>query len=172
MSHDHGDVKVKWKCSSLSRVPCFATPWTIACQAPLSMAFSRWEYWGGWPFPFPGDLPDSGTEPESPALQADSLPSEPLGSPAWPWHIGPNYEINSAVISQDPSGIGSRSHCRCPGLQVRKFIVDDGRVHSALCPRVRHPRMQKPDCAPTEFRRSSPVPFLCSWIQSSILFVP
>ena len=53
-------------------------PWTVACQAPLSMGFSRQEYWSGLPFPFPGDLPNPGTEAMPPALQADSLPSEPL----------------------------------------------------------------------------------------------
>ena len=51
-----------------------ATPWTVACQAPLSMEFSRQEYWSGMPFPSPGDLPDPGIKPLSPALQADSLP--------------------------------------------------------------------------------------------------
>ena len=48
--------------------PTFATPWTVAYQAPLSMEFSRQEYWSGLPFPSPGDLPDQGIEPESPAL--------------------------------------------------------------------------------------------------------
>ena len=62
----------------LSRVRLFATPWTVAYQAPPSMGFSRQEYWSGLPFPSPGDLPDSGIEPRSPALQADSLTSEPL----------------------------------------------------------------------------------------------
>ena len=57
----------------------FATPWTVAHQAPLSMGFSRQEYWIGLPFPSPGDLPDPGTESGSPALQADSLPSEQPG---------------------------------------------------------------------------------------------
>ena len=52
------------------------TPWTVACQAPLSMGFSRQEYWSGLPFPSPGDLPDPGIEPESPALKTDSLPAE------------------------------------------------------------------------------------------------
>ena len=51
--------------------------WTVAHQAPLSMGFSRQEYWSGLPFPSPGDLPDTGIEPGSPALQGDSLPSEP-----------------------------------------------------------------------------------------------
>ena len=49
---------------------------TISYQAPLSMEFSRQEYWSGLPFPSPGDLPDAGIEPGSPALQADTLPSE------------------------------------------------------------------------------------------------
>ena len=52
---------------------------TVARQAPLPLEFTRQEYWGGLPFPSPGDLPDPGIEPRSPALQADSLPSEPLG---------------------------------------------------------------------------------------------
>ena len=50
-----------------------------ACQDPLSMELSRQEYWSGYPFPSPGDLPDPETEPRSPALQAVSLPSEPPG---------------------------------------------------------------------------------------------
>ena len=53
-----------------------ATPWTVARQTPLSMGFSRQEYWSGLPFPSPGDLPDPGIEPESPSLQLDSLPTE------------------------------------------------------------------------------------------------
>ena len=56
--------------------PTLATPWTVAHQAPLSMGFSRQEYWSGLPFPSPGDLPDPGIESWSPALQADSLPTE------------------------------------------------------------------------------------------------
>ena len=50
-----------------------ATPWTAARQAPLSMGFSRQEYWSGLPYPPPGDLPDPRIEPRSPELQADSL---------------------------------------------------------------------------------------------------
>ena len=56
--------------------PTLAIPWTVACQAPLSMGFSRQEYWSGLPFPSPGDLPDPGIKPGSPALQADDLPTE------------------------------------------------------------------------------------------------
>ena len=54
-------------------------PWTEAHQAPLSVRFSRQEYWRGLPFPSTGDLPDPVIKPQSPAQQADSLPSEPLG---------------------------------------------------------------------------------------------
>ena len=61
--------------------PTLATPWTVALQAPLSVKFSRHEYWSGLPFPSPGDLPDPGIRPGSPALQADSLPTEPTGKP-------------------------------------------------------------------------------------------
>ena len=59
----------------------FATPWTVAHQAPLSMGFSRQEYWSGLPFPSLGDLPDPGVEPMSPALQVGSLPLSHQGSP-------------------------------------------------------------------------------------------
>ena len=57
------------------------TPWTVAYQAPPSMGFSRQEYWSGLAFPSPGDLPDPGIEPGSPALQTDALLSEPPGKP-------------------------------------------------------------------------------------------
>ena len=61
--------------------PTFVTLWTIAYQAPPSMGFSRTEYWSGLPFRFPGALPDPGIEPGSPALEADSVTSEPPGKP-------------------------------------------------------------------------------------------
>ena len=77
MAEKEKKVKVK----SLSRVQLFATPWIVAHQAPLSMGFSRQEYWSGLPFPSPGDLPDPGIEPRSPALEADTLTSEPPGKP-------------------------------------------------------------------------------------------
>ena len=81
ISQFFNDHAVKSEVKSLSRVQVFATPWTVAYQAPQSMEFSRQEYWSGLPFPSPGDLPDPGTEPGSPALQADALPSEPAGKP-------------------------------------------------------------------------------------------
>ena len=57
------------------------TPWTVACQSPLSLGFPRQEYWTGLPFPSPEDLPNPGIEPESPALHAYSLPTELRGKP-------------------------------------------------------------------------------------------
>ena len=67
-------VKVK-----VCHVQLFMTARTAALQVPLSMGFSRQEYWSGLPFPSPWDLPDLGIEPGSPALHADSLPPEPPG---------------------------------------------------------------------------------------------
>ena len=61
----------------------FVTPCTVALQAPLSMGFSREEYWSGLPFPFPGDLPNPAIKPRSPTLQADSLPAESQEKPSY-----------------------------------------------------------------------------------------
>ena len=73
------DMRVRVRMKSLSRVRLFVTPWTVDHQAPPSMGFSRQEYWSGLPLPSPGDLPNPGIEPRSPALQADALTSEPPG---------------------------------------------------------------------------------------------
>ena len=67
--------------ASRSHVLLFVTPWTIARQAPLSMGFSRQEYQRGLPFPPPGDLPDPGMEPASPALAGRFFTTEPPGKP-------------------------------------------------------------------------------------------
>ena len=81
-----------FEAKSVSRVQLFVIPWTVAYKAPLSIEFSRQEYWSGLPFPSPGDLPHPGIEPRSPTLQADTLPSEPPGNfygPHWlysPWN--------------------------------------------------------------------------------------
>ena len=73
-------IKTVWsEVKLLSRVQLFVTPWTVAYYASLSMGFSRQEYWSRLPFPSPGDLPNSGIKSRSSALQADALPSEPLG---------------------------------------------------------------------------------------------
>ena len=85
----------------LSHVRLFAMPWTVACQAPLSMEFSRQEYWSGLPLPSPGDLPNPGVEPGSPGLQADSLLSEPPRKP---------YTIYMGA-GNPPLSLGVRVHC-------------------------------------------------------------
>ena len=73
------NMKVKVLATQLC--PALVTSWTVACQAPASMGFSRQEYWSGLPFPSPGDLPDPEIEPEPPELQADSLACELPGKP-------------------------------------------------------------------------------------------
>ena len=81
------------------------TPWTVACQAPLFMGFSREEYWSGLPCPPPGDLPNPGSEPRSPTLQVDSLPSEPqrkpknatVGNLTLPQRIFPTQGLNRGL---------------------------------------------------------------------------
>ena len=70
------EISINVKVKLLSRVRLFATPWTIAYQAPQSMGFSRQECWSGLPFPSPGYLPDPGIEPGSPVLEIDDLPTE------------------------------------------------------------------------------------------------
>ena len=66
--HKSFQQRLGMKVKSLSRVQLFVTPWTVAYQDPLSMGFSRQEYWSGVPFPSPGDAPDPRIEPESPSL--------------------------------------------------------------------------------------------------------
>ena len=112
---------------SLSRVQLFATPWTVALQASLSVGFSRQAYWSRLSFPSPGNLPDPGIEPRSPALQTDSLPSEPPGKP---WGQGRaclsqlRQELSSAPSPQDHVKVKS-GMTRSPKL----------RLHSAYpCP--------------------------------------
>ena len=67
----------------VSHAQLFATLWTVALQAPLTMGFARQEYWSELPFPSAGDLPKPGIKPGFPASQADSLPAEPPGNPTW-----------------------------------------------------------------------------------------
>ena len=74
LNHDGGGL-VTNSCLTL------ANKWTTDCWGPLSLGFSRQQYWSGLPFPSPGDRLDPGIKPGSPALQADSLPTEPLGMP-------------------------------------------------------------------------------------------
>ena len=91
----------------LSCVRLFAIPWTVAYQAPPSMEFSRQKYQSGLPFPSPGDLPDLGIEPRSPALQADTLPSELPGKP--------KYMVSFKEVSQ----FGDKEY---PGKLFKQYI--------------------------------------------------
>ena len=103
---------------SLSHVRLFATPWTEADQATLSMEFSRQEYWSGLSFPSPGDLPDPGIEPGSPTLQADNLWSEPPGKP-----LLVTYFIFSSVCLGLPWWLGDgESGCQCRRLQFDSWV--------------------------------------------------
>ena len=79
--------------SRFSRVRLFATRWTVAHQAPLSMGFSRQEYWSGLPCPPSGDLPNPGIEPGPPPSQMNSLLSEPPGK----HHFPPQRLINNFI---------------------------------------------------------------------------
>ena len=98
-----------WVLSSFSHVRLFATPGTEACQAPLTMGFSRQEYWSGSPCLPQGNLPNSGTESaapvasETPALQADSLPTETPGKPLRKTSITDNVGKMAMVIICHPS---------------------------------------------------------------------
>ena len=90
LSHEEGHSAIcnnRWtlkaKVKLLSHARFLVTPWIATYQAPPSMGFSRQECWSGLPFPSPGDLPNLGIEPGSPALQADALSSEPPGKPRW-----------------------------------------------------------------------------------------
>ena len=80
------------------------TPWTVAYQAPLSIGFSRQEYWGGLPFPSPGDLSDPGIEPGSPSLEGDALTSEPPGdSPIKTTGVGCHFLLQEIFLTQGSS---------------------------------------------------------------------
>ena len=96
------DTYLIWVCayvlSLFSHVWLFVTPWTVARQSPLSMEFSRQEYWSELPFPSPGDLPNTGIEAGSPELQADTLPSEPSGK-SW----ATRYKSNELWTVRSPS---------------------------------------------------------------------
>ena len=123
----NGKAKELCVCQSLSCVCLFATPWTVAHQAPLSMGISRQEYWSGMPCPSPGDLPDPGIETGSPSLQADSLPSEPPG-------IQMHYDLNKRSLF---SSVQSLSHvqlcdpmdCSMPGLPIHHQLPELGQTH-------------------------------------------
>ena len=86
--------------------PTFCDPWTVGCQAPLSMEFSRQEYWSGLSFPSPGDLPNPGIEPRSPSLQVNSLPCEAPGK-------SKNTGVGTYTFSRGSSQLGGWTWASC-----------------------------------------------------------
>ena len=90
--------------------------WTAACQAPLSMEFSWPEYWSG--FPSPGNLPKPGIEARSPALQADSLLTEPAGKPLQILPIFKRYEIQTKFYPNLKTGLSPKNYLK---IQLPKF---------------------------------------------------
>ena len=103
--------------SGFSHVRLFVILWTEARQAALSVGFLRQEYWRGLPLLPPGDLPDPGTEPESPALQADSLPLSHKGSP-YTYYILLHKESLCILLNSVFSLLGQAipSNCRSSRL--------------------------------------------------------
>ena len=89
----------QWSCSD-----SFLIPWAVPYQAPSSMEFSRQEYWGGFPFRSPGNLPDPGIKPKSSTLQADALPSELPGKP----HLGKRLSFLQWLFLTPLSNVSSR----------------------------------------------------------------
>ena len=102
-------------------------PWTVVRQASLPMEFSRQEYWRGLPFPSPGDLPNPGIEPRSPALQTDSLPSEPAGKPKS--RKAPTFLKGNQYIGTDHTG--DTSWLLQLLIQVYEWISTVSRVFSS-----------------------------------------
>ena len=123
--------------SSLSRVRLCVTPWTVAHQAPLSMGFSRQEYWSGLLCLPPGDLPNPGIEPRSPALQADSLPSEPPGKPK-------NTRVGSLSLLQ---GIFLAQELHLGLLHCRWILYQLSYQGSPLCSQQHYSQqLKQPKC--------------------------
>ena len=106
-----GEKSYRGHVSLLSRVRLFVTPWAVAYEAPPSMGFSRQEYWSGLPFPSPGDLPDPGIKPRSPALQADTLPSRPPG------------DIGHSIYSTEEGSLKEMRNCETYKLDTKREII-------------------------------------------------
>ena len=105
----------------LSRVRLFTTSLTVAYQAPPSTEFSRHMYWSGWPFPSPGDFPDPGIEPGSPAWQPDTLLFEPPGKPIWKFGQEVKKETHQVSISIF-SCLNILSCCRLLSSHMPQFL--------------------------------------------------
>ena len=115
-------------CVIHSVVPDFVISWTVPCQAPLSMGFSRQEYWKGLPFPSSRDLPDPGIRPGSPELQTDSLPSEPPEKPLKDM----SDQISHSVVSDSLQPHESQ-HARPPCPSPTSGVHSNSRPLSRWC---------------------------------------
>ena len=101
----------------------FAAPWTVACQAPLSMGFPRQEYWSKLPFPSPGDLPGPGFEPLSPALTGGLFTTEPPGKPLNILHRDPLRLYILPILSEDSAPwISQGSLLQCMDLSEQHVM--------------------------------------------------
>ena len=121
--------------SRFSHVQLFATPWIVAYQVPLSMGFSRQEYWNGLPFPPPGDLPDPGIDPATPAWQEDSLLLEPLGKPTTLRQLKFYLEVfptKSVCFYPKPQGKGAVPLSNKPSTWTS--VLSAGREQRSLIP--------------------------------------
>ena len=120
---------------SLGHVWLFVTPWTVAHQAPQSTEFCRQEYWSGLLFPSPGDLPNPGIEPGSPALQADALLSEPPEKPWVPnnwcfWTVVLEKTLESPLDCNDIKPVNTKEN----QLWIFTGRIDVEAGASVLCP--------------------------------------
>ena len=135
-------------------------PWTVAHQVPPSMGFSRQKYWSGLPFPSPGDLPNAGIEPRSPALQADALTSEPPGKQCrrpgfspWvgkiPWR---RAWQPTPVFMPGENPHGQRSLVGCSPFQFSRSVVSE----SLWCHGLQQDMLPCPSPTPRVYSNSCP----------------
>ena len=183
---------------SPSHVRLFATPWTVTYQATQTMGFSRQQCWSGLPFPSPGDLSDPGIEPESPALQADALPSEPPGKPNTAERIcvtqtclarnTKESPYSSHVLTPDIHSTfikySFRCHIHCEALPGKPVKITISDLSHFLCPFLtafNHVRCHhlaycmSEDCVPnqnTHIMLTSILPFVSFSLFYYILFLP
>ena len=163
--------------------PTLATPWTVARQAPLSMGVSRQEYWSGLPFPSPGDLPDPGIEPGSPALQVELYPLSSLVGGVIPWVLDHCGDKAGNHLS-GPAGSRWRRGCSLPGLRSTwaPCTAPSG-PPGRLQARPRHHSLQSPWqsilARQPSFLQSSPLSInppqvtlsLCPWRGPQLMFI-
>ena len=117
----------------LSHVQLFATPWTVAHQAPLSRGFSRQEYWNGLPFPSPGGLSNPGMKSQSPALQAVSLLSEPPEKPKPKRHT---IEWETKFTNISDTGLTSRIYTELVKLNISKDLIQNEQTTQTFLKRI------------------------------------